>query len=96
MGPKEYSRREIEIVRKGYESVSQKYRNEKDPDQDKVPLFQDFMYQGKNDIILELGCATGFPIGKALLDADKNYTGIDLSEIQIQLAHDEFSVDGEC
>ncbi|OLS28269.1 MAG: Ubiquinone/menaquinone biosynthesis C-methyltransferase UbiE [Candidatus Heimdallarchaeota archaeon LC_2] len=90
MVSKSHSVKEIEIVRKGYESVSMKYRKEKDPDQDKIPLFRDFMDHENNNIILELGCGTGFPIGNALLDAGKNYTDIDLSEKQIQLARNEF------
>lgn len=36
--------------------------------------------------IIELGCGDGLPIGKDLLDGGFQYTGIDLSESQIELA----------
>ena len=40
--------------------------------------------------IHEFGCASGFPIEKAILKSEKSYLGIDLSLDQINLARKEF------
>lgn len=87
---KDQSKENIEIVKKGYEDAAKAYRDAKDPNQHQIPIFLKFLTETYNSTILELGCATGFPIGKALIEAEKNYTGIDLSEKQIQMAHEEF------
>ncbi|MCE7737042.1 MAG: class I SAM-dependent methyltransferase [Candidatus Heimdallarchaeota archaeon] len=84
------SKKNIEIVKKGYEGAAEAYREGKDPKQHETPIFQKFLTKTGDSPILELGCATGFPIGKALLEAGKNYTGIDISKKQIQMAHKEF------
>lgn len=80
----------IEIVRKGYETAAKTYRAGKDPTQQELLIFKNFLQKTKGATVLELGCATGFPIGKALIEAGVNYTGIDLSEAQIKMAHAEF------
>ena len=90
MDLKDQSRENIDIVRRGYEGVAKAYREAKDPLQHEIPIIKRFLTVSNNSTILELGCGTGFPIGKALLEAGKNYTGIDLSEKQIELAQEEF------
>ena len=87
---KDQSKENIEIVKKGYEGAAESYRESKDPTQHQTPIFQKFLTKSENSIILELGCGTGFPIGKTLIEAGKNYIGIDLSGKQIELAHKEF------
>ena len=80
--------KDIEFVKQNYRHVAEIYRNQKDATQSHIPLFQTWLSQVTE--ILELGCASGFPIGKAILESGKNYTGIDLSPDQIKLAQTEF------
>ena len=82
---------EIDYVRDGYSFVAKIYRDQKDGSQAEIPLFQKWLTHPKNSSkILELGCASGFPIGKAILESGKSYLGIDLSLDQINLARKEF------
>ncbi|MHA2249624.1 MAG: class I SAM-dependent methyltransferase [Candidatus Kariarchaeaceae archaeon] len=89
MVKKDYSD-EIKLVRKGYEKAAKPYRQGKDNSQHEIPIFQEWLNKPANTKILELGCASGFPIGKAIIESGKDYIGIDLSETQIQLARSEF------
>jgi SAM-dependent methyltransferase len=83
--------KEIDYVRDGYAKVAKIYRDQKDGSQAKIPLFQQWLNHPHNTSkILELGCASGFPIGKAILESGKSYLGIDLSLDQINLARKEF------
>lgn len=83
--------KEIDYVRNGYAKVAKIYRDQKDGSQAEIPLFQQWLNHPQNSSkILELGCASGFPIGKAILESGKSYIGIDLSSEQINLARKEF------
>ncbi|MHA2365636.1 MAG: methyltransferase domain-containing protein [Candidatus Hodarchaeales archaeon] len=81
----------IELVRKGYLTAALPYRKQKDDSIIHLKIFQEWLSQVKNGPILELGCGAGFPVAKAILEADKDYYGIDLAESQIKLAKKEFS-----
>jgi len=78
----------IEIVRKGYEKAARPYYDMKDKTQHLIPIFQKWLSNKENTNILELGCASGYPVGQAILNTGKKYTGIDLSDVQIALAHE--------
>ncbi len=82
---------EIDYVRKGYAIAAKIYRDQKDGTQAEIPLFKQWLNHPQNSSkILELGCASGFPIGKEILESGKSYIGIDLSLEQINLARKEF------
>ncbi|MHA1520761.1 MAG: class I SAM-dependent methyltransferase [Promethearchaeota archaeon] len=82
---------DIEYVKKGYSLVAKAYRDQKDGEYSKLPIFLEWLNHPNNQgQILELGCASGFPIAKNILEKQRNYTGIDLSLDQINLAHREF------
>ncbi len=83
--------KDIEYVKKGYSLVAKAYRDQKDGEYSKLPIFLEWLnHQNNQGQILELGCASGFPIAKTILEKQRNYTGIDLSLDQIILAQKEF------
>ena len=85
--------KDIEYVRKGYSLVAKTYRDQKDSGQSDLPIFVEWLNHPNNQgQILELGCGSGFPIAKAILEAQRKYTGIDLSLDQITLAQKEFPI----
>ena len=83
--------KDIKYVKDGYALVAKSYRDQKDMDQSELPIFLDWLNHPQNQgQILELGCASGFPIAKAILESQRVYSGIDLSPEQISLAQQEF------
>jgi SAM-dependent methyltransferase len=74
----------IDFVKNGYREVVDEYRATKDESQAQIPIFEKWL--DKIDNALELGCATGYPIGKEILERGKKYTGIDLSPEHIAIA----------
>ncbi|MHA2002001.1 MAG: class I SAM-dependent methyltransferase [Promethearchaeota archaeon] len=85
--------KDIEFVKDGYSLVAKTYRDQKDESQSKLPIFLEWLDHSSNQgSILELGCASGYPIAKTILENHRTYTGIDLSGDQIQLAQKEFPV----
>ncbi len=78
----------IEYVKKGYEDAALLYRKDKDMNQSNIAVFNEWLLKVEN--ILELGCASGFPIAKKIIESGKKYIGIDLSSTQIALARKEF------
>ncbi len=80
--------KEIRYVQEGYARAARPYRDQKDAEQAEIPLFQHWLHHPQNTgKILELGCASGFPIGSTILTEGREYLGIDLSPEQITLAH---------
>jgi 2-polyprenyl-3-methyl-5-hydroxy-6-metoxy-1,4-benzoquinol methylase len=84
----EFNRDPKEIVRTGYDRISEAYRSE------------DFEYEGSGyqqclaallpklkpgSQVLELGCGCGVPVSRILAE-EHNLTGIDISPVQIQRA----------
>lgn len=78
------SMEQINTVRDGYRKVADAYRETKDDSQIEFHLIKKFIDNPDNTYILELGCASGYPVGKRMIDAGKNYVGVDL---HISLAH---------
>ncbi len=63
----------------------------KDATQSEIPLFLHWLDHPNNSKhILELGCATGFPIAETILSIGRDYTGIDLSSEHIEMATKTF------
>lgn len=82
---------DIKFVQKGYSLVARAYRDQKDGSYSQLPLFLEWLNHPNNQgQILELGCASGYPIAKTILEKQRNYLGIDLSAEQIALAQKEF------
>ena len=85
------AQKNINIVKEGYKKAARSYRDQKNRTQCELPIFQQFLHFSTLKRVLELGCATGFPIAKTILEYGIDYVGIDLSEVQINLARQEFS-----
>jgi len=82
---------DIKFVQEGYSLVAKAYRDQKDGSYSQLPLFLEWLNHPNNQgQILELGCASGYPIAKTILETPRNYLGIDLSKEQITLAQKEF------
>jgi SAM-dependent methyltransferase len=79
-----------EIVRKGYDQAAVNYQKERSEDLLEIGLFQEFT--NSCDSILELGCGSGYPVAKYLIEQKKDYTGVDISEQQILLAKDKYQM----
>jgi cyclopropane fatty-acyl-phospholipid synthase-like methyltransferase len=87
----------IKYVQNGYDLVAKNYRKQKDSSYAQLPIFLKWLKHPQNTTkILELGCASGYPIGKAILEQKHDYLGIDLSEEQIYLAKTEFPQWSNC
>ena len=80
----------IEIVKKGYNKIWKWYREQRDSDLAENYLFQQFLKNKNHKKILELGCGSGFPIAGKIFEKEFNYTGIDLSVKQIELAKQQY------
>ncbi|MCY3410754.1 MAG: class I SAM-dependent methyltransferase [Candidatus Heimdallarchaeota archaeon] len=74
----------IEFVKEGYKHAAKLYREDKDPNQADIPVFKEWL--SKVNSVIELGCASGFPIAERIIESGISYTGIDLSPEQISMA----------
>ena len=75
-----------DIVREGYDKIGEQYDNYRGPFSDKVELdeFMNLVKPGGH--VLEVGCGSGVPIARALVDNGFQVTGIDISQTMIDLA----------
>jgi SAM-dependent methyltransferase len=76
-----------ELVRRGYDSASYRYRG----DHDNPPGYALWLVNLQRQLpasasVLDLGCGCGIPVAKALADNGHHVTGLDLSEVQINRA----------
>lgn len=73
------------IVREGYNKAAENYSS--DRNQFKNDKYLDkFIELLKQDTVLDIGCGSGVPIDKYLIDRGFKIIGIDISEKQIELA----------
>ena len=77
-----------EIVRKGYDSISENYRREDFPFEGTgyqrfLAEFETYLNAGSH--ILDLGCGCGIPVARHLA-ANHQVTGVDISAVQIERA----------
>lgn len=79
----------IKNMKNWYNVAALKHQYAIDTNRDTMPIFQLFVDKLLKAKVVELGCGNGIPIGKALLELDIDYVGVDLSETQIELAKKE-------
>lgn len=77
----------VEIVRRGYDAVSHRYRR----DDDAPAEYLDWLAALRRRLpdrarVLDLGCGNGVPVAKALAAAGHDVTGVDLSDVQVERA----------
>ena len=76
-----------EIVRRGYDQVSLRYRRGSEtPPAHAIWIGQLLERLGAAAEVLDLGCGCGVPVARDLAAAGHHVTGVDLSDVQIQRA----------
>ncbi|WP_213451428.1 class I SAM-dependent methyltransferase [Rhizomonospora bruguierae] len=76
-----------ELVQRGYDSVSHRYRGDHDAPAEYAPWLTDLRRRlPANANVLDLGCGCGIPVAKTLADHGHRVTGVDLSEVQVNRA----------
>ena len=74
------------IVKAGYNSIADQYLAERTRDSEDVRLLNDFIdLLAPKSKVLDAGCGAGIPISRTL-SKKFNVTGVDFSEVQIELA----------
>jgi 2-polyprenyl-3-methyl-5-hydroxy-6-metoxy-1,4-benzoquinol methylase len=78
---------EREVVRRGYDALSYRYRSDDADDGGYAPWLADLHARlPAGSAVLDLGCGCGVPVARSLADAGHRVTGIDLSAAQIERA----------
>lgn len=76
-----------ELVQRGYDSLSHRYRGDDDSPAEYVPWLAALLERlPPAASVLDLGCGCGIPVAKTLADHGHRVTGVDLSEVQIARA----------
>jgi 2-polyprenyl-3-methyl-5-hydroxy-6-metoxy-1,4-benzoquinol methylase len=77
----------IEVVRRGYDELSYRYRGDHDDPAEYGPWLTDLMRRLPAKAgVLDLGCGCGMPVAKTLADGGHRVTGVDVSEVQVDRA----------
>jgi SAM-dependent methyltransferase len=76
-----------EIVRRGYDAVSERYR----ADDDEPPRYTAWLAALRARMpsvasVLDLGCGCGVPISRTLADLGHDVVGVDISAVQVERA----------
>jgi SAM-dependent methyltransferase len=76
-----------EIVRRGYDAVSERYR----ADDDEPPAYTAWLADLRARLppvasVLDLGCGCGVPVARALADLGHDVVGVDISAVQVERA----------
>jgi ubiquinone/menaquinone biosynthesis C-methylase UbiE len=74
------------LVKTGYNRCAKEYSSNRDLFKNQKYLKNLSKLLSKGSKILDIGCGSGIPIDKYLLEQEFNVTGIDISEKQIKLA----------
>jgi SAM-dependent methyltransferase len=78
---------ERDLVRRGYDKLSYRYRSDDAEDGHYGPWLADLHRRiPPAAAVLDLGCGCGLPVARFLADAGHRVTGVDLSEVQIERA----------
>ena len=76
-----------ELVRRGYDRISYRYRADDAGDGGYGPWIAAMLGRlAPGSAVLDLGCGCGIPVSRALAAAGHAVTGVDFSEVQIQRA----------
>ncbi|WIM92721.1 class I SAM-dependent methyltransferase [Actinoplanes oblitus] len=76
-----------ELVRRGYDDLSQRYRGDDDAPAEYAPWLDDLQRRlPARASVLDLGCGCGIPVAKAVAGHGHQVTGVDLSAVQIDRA----------
>ena len=76
-----------EIVRRGYDKISTRYRADNPEDGDYGPWLQRLLgVLPSPSSVLDMGCGCGVPVARGLVAAGIAVTGVDISDVQIQRA----------
>ncbi|MBV8933810.1 MAG: class I SAM-dependent methyltransferase [Kutzneria sp.] len=76
-----------DVVRRGYDTVSHRYRADDAPDGQYAPWIDTLRQRVRsNGTVLDLGCGCGVPLARSLASAGYAVTGVDISEVQIRRA----------
>lgn len=78
---------EIDLVRRGYDALSYRYRSDDSSD----GRYEPWLTSLRNRLpaqasVLDLGCGCGVPVARSLTAAGHKVTGVDISDVQIERA----------
>lgn len=77
----------MELVRRGYNRVAERYDEAFPPAEKYERLITDLLARlPTGSTVLDLGCGSGVPVARALVEAGHQVLGVDFSEIQIARA----------
>ena len=79
------------IVEEGYDRIARRYLETFDADPSTTRMW--FLAEVLRRVpegadVLELGCGSGIPVAKALVEGGRRYTGVDISSAQLALARE--------
>src|SRR5881275_841717 len=78
---------ERDLVRRGYDALSYRYRTDDADDGRYGPWLADLDQRlPASATVLDLGCGCGVPVARFLTAAGHDVTGVDLSDVQIERA----------
>jgi SAM-dependent methyltransferase len=78
---------ERELVRRGYDQLSYRYRRDDAEDGQYGPWLADLHQRlPASSEVLDLGCGCGIPAARFLAEAGHRVTGVDISDVQIERA----------
>lgn len=77
----------VDVVRRGYDALSESYRGDHDAPAEYVGWAQDLVTDlPAGAVVLDVGCGNGVPMARDLAAAGLTVTGVDLSDVQIDRA----------
>jgi 2-polyprenyl-3-methyl-5-hydroxy-6-metoxy-1,4-benzoquinol methylase len=77
----------IEMVQRGYDHLSRRYRGDHDAPAEYTPWLAELQRRlPASADVLDVGCGCGIPVAKSLADHGHRVTGVDLSTVQIDRA----------
>jgi SAM-dependent methyltransferase len=76
-----------DVVRRGYDALSDHYRSDDAGDGEYAPWLADLHRRlAVAAAVLDLGCGCGVPVARFLANAGHHVTGVDISDVQIERA----------
>jgi SAM-dependent methyltransferase len=90
MGSNLMKREKFKVIKEGYEEGAQKYRDSKDERIIQSEIFEKWFSLIREGPVLDLGCGSGYPVAERFIRGNKKYLGVDLAEVQIELAKTQY------